>query len=133
MSSFQLTHRSPRHMPRRRGHQPPRFNVVQVLCTPCSTPPLAEVLNMCNTTSELGVEHPSGTHRVQHVQHVFNLQHLPLPGAVEQPQTRFFAAAGALVVISKHPWFISVPLGYSICPLCGRSTSAPVCEPNVVC
>jgi len=28
---------------------------------------------MCNTTSELGVEHPRGPHRVQHVQHV---QHL---------------------------------------------------------
>jgi len=53
--------------------QPPRFNVVQVLCTPCSTPPPAEVLNMCNTTSEQGVEHPRGPHRVQHVQHV---QHL---------------------------------------------------------
>ena len=41
---------------------------------------------------------------------------------------RFFAAAGALAVISKHPWFISVPLGYIICPLSGRSTSAPVYE-----
>ena len=50
----------------------PRFNVVPVLCTPCSTPPLAEVLNMCNTTSELDVEHPRGPHRVQHVQHLFN-------------------------------------------------------------
>ena len=57
---------------RRAWCQPPRFNVVQVLCTPCSTPPLAEVLNMCNTTSELGVEHPRGPHRVQHVQHLFN-------------------------------------------------------------
>ena len=81
---------------------------------------------MCNTTSKLCVEHPRGPRRVQHV------QHLPLTG-VEQPQTRFSAAAGALAVISKHPWFISVPLGYSICPLCGRSTSAPVYEPNVVC
>ena len=58
---------------RRAWCQPPRFNVVQVLCTPCSTPPPAEVLNMCNTTSEQGVEHPRGPHRVQHVQHV---QHL---------------------------------------------------------
>ena len=58
-----------------RGREPGQsrpFNVVQVLCTPCSTPPLAEVLNMCNTTSELGVEHPRGPHRVQHVQHLFN-------------------------------------------------------------
>ena len=82
---------------------------------------------MCNTTSELDVEHPRGPHRVQHVQHLFNTYLLPFPG-VEQPQTRFFAAAGALAVISKHPWFISVPLGYSICPLSGRSTSAPVYE-----
>ena len=56
--------------------QSPRFNVVEVWCwcIPCSTPPLAEVLNIfiCNTTSELGVEHPHGPHRVQHVQHVFN-------------------------------------------------------------
>ena len=27
---------------------------------------------MCNTTSELDVEHPRGPHRVQHVQHLFN-------------------------------------------------------------
>jgi len=50
----------------------PRFNVVPVLCAPCSTPPLAEVLNMCNTTSELDVEHLRGPNRVQHVQHLFN-------------------------------------------------------------
>ena len=62
---------------------------------------------MCNTTSKLCVEHPRGPRRVQHV------QHLPLTG-VEQPQTRFSAAAGALAVISKHPWFISVPLPFGL-------------------
>ena len=89
---------------------------------------------MCNTTSELGVEHPRGTHRVQHVQHVFNLQHLPLPGAVEQPQTRFFAATGALAVIpsihgsSVYLWAtVYVPSAEEV-----RQHRAPVYEPNVV-
>ena len=90
---------------------------------------------MCNTTSELiGVGHPRGPHASPcstRSTRSTPVQHLPFPG-VEQPQTRFFAAAGALAVISKHTWFIRVPLGYSICPLCGRSTSAPVCQMSIL-
>ena len=92
---------------------------------------------MCNTTSELGVEHPRGPHRVQHVQHLFNTCLSQVLNNRKRdfspPRAHWLRAVSLSYPLSKHPWFISVPLGYSIRPLCGRSTSAPVYEPNVAC
>ena len=69
---------------------------------------------MCNTTSELGVEHPRGPHRVQHVQHLFNT----CLSQVLNNRKRDFSPPRAhwLSYPSIHGSSVCLcPLGFSIC------------------
>ena len=88
---------------------------------------------MCNATPELGVEHPRGPHRVQHVQHLFNTCLSQVLNNRKRdfspPRAHWLSYIQASMV---HQCECAFGLQY-MSPLQKKHVSTLVYEPNAVC